>query len=192
MPTAGSDVLRRPALDAVAAGAASGVDLLVGTNLDETTVFTPAFGEVAPAVAHLAFGERADDAVEVHRRNANGETDVDGRMRFLTDVLFRIPAIRLAEAAHRHAPVYTYLLTWGSPPVGSGLGAFHGLDLPFMWDRRDAAEPLAELADRPLSAELAATMHGAWVAFVRDGVPRHAQPRLAGLRPRPSRHDAAR
>jgi carboxylesterase type B len=175
MPTVGGDVLPGPALDAVAAGAARGVELLIGSTIDETSVFMPAFAEVAPAVAHAAFGDRAARVAEVYSRNTPDGTEVGGRMRLLTDAMFRIPAIQLAEAAGRHAPVHAYLLTWGSPPSGRALGAFHGLDLPFMWNRLTVAEPLAELAARPLSAELAATMHGAWAEFVRDGAPRHAR-----------------
>ena len=180
MPTVGGDVLPEPALDAVAAGAARGVDLLIGTNLDETTVFTPAWADVAPAVADAAFAatDRAPaDVLAAYRRGAPGGTELDGRQRFLTDALFRIcgdPAGRGRRAPH--AAVYSYLLTWGSPPSGAALGAFHGLDLPFMWNRLDAAEPLAKLVGRPLSARFAEAVHGAWAEFVRTGVPRH--PRL--------------
>jgi carboxylesterase type B len=176
MPTVGGDVLPEPALDAVAAGAARGVDLLIGTNLDETTVFTPAWADVASAVAGAAFGASTRtqaDVLAAYRRGTPGGTDLDGRQRFLTDALFRICAIQLAEAAQRHARVYSYLLTWGSPPSGAGLGAFHGLDLPFMWKRLDAARHLEDLVGRPLSVGLAEAMHGAWVEFVTNGVPRH-------------------
>jgi para-nitrobenzyl esterase len=155
------------------------VDLLIGTNLDETTVFTPAWADVAPAVADAAFGttDRAPaDVLAAYRRGAPGGTELDGRQRFLTDALFRICAIQLAEVACPHAAVYSYLFTWGSPPSGAALGAFHGLDLPFTWNRLDAAEPLATLVGRPLSARFAETVHGAWAEFVRTGVPR--DPRL--------------
>jgi para-nitrobenzyl esterase len=179
MPTVGGDVLPEPALDAIAAGAARGVDLLIGTNLDETTVFTPAWADVASAVADAASGMTARTPAEVlaaYRRGAPGGTDLDGRQRFLTDALFRICAIQLADAAQRHARVYSYLLTWGSPPSGPTLGAFHGLDVPFVWNRLDAAVHFADLVGRPLSADPADTTHGAWAEFVRTGVPRH--PRL--------------
>jgi carboxylesterase type B len=172
MPTVGGDVLPEPALDAVAAGAARGVDLLIGTNLDETTVFTAPWADVvAPAVAGLAFDTPAA-VLDAYRRGAPDGSD--GRQRLLTDALFRICAIQLAEAAQRYARVYAYLFTWGSPPSGRGLGAFHGLDLAFTWNRVDApAQPLADLVGRPLSPRFAEAVHGAWAEFVREGVPRH-------------------
>jgi para-nitrobenzyl esterase len=133
------------------------------------------------AVAEAAFagtGRGPADVIEAYRRNAPSGSEIDGRTRFLTDVLFRVPAIRLADAARAHTTgVRMYLLTWGSPPHGRGLGAFHGLDLPFVWNRTDTATtPAAELVGHPLPAGLAAAVHGAWVEFATTGVPRH--PRL--------------
>jgi carboxylesterase type B len=174
LPTYGGDVLPVRALDAVAAGAARGIDLLLGTTLDETTLFPPAFGEAAPAVAEAAFGPTGPAALAAYRRGSPGGTEQEGRMSLLTDTLFRIPAIRLAEAAQRHAKVHMYLLTWASPPTGRALGAFHALDLPFMWNRIDAvAAPFFELAGRPPDPALAEAMHGAWAEFVTTGTPRH-------------------
>jgi para-nitrobenzyl esterase len=72
--------------------------------------------------------------------------------------------------------VYAYVLTWASPPEGRRLGAFHGLDVPFMWNRVDAGARLADLVGRPLSPAFAEAVHGAWAEFVTTGVPRH--PRL--------------
>ena len=181
MPTCGADILPGPALDAVAAGAARDVELLIGTTLDETTLFPPGWVERAQAVAEAAYagsGRGPAEVLAAYRRNAPGGTELDGRTRLLTDALFRVPAIQLADAARAHSPaVWMYLLTWASPPSDRGLGAFHGLDLPFMWKRVDGvADPFAELAGRPLSVDLAEAMHGAWAEFVRTGVPRH--PRL--------------
>ena len=54
------------------------------------------------------------------------------------------------------------------------MGAFHGLDLPLMWNRLDdvAAAALAMTGRTPPVA-LAGAMHGAWVSFVTTGVPQH-------------------
>jgi para-nitrobenzyl esterase len=94
--------------------------------------------------------------------------------RFLTDLMFRIPGIRLAEAAHRHSPnTHCYLLAWNSPPQGDRLGAFHGVDVPLMWKTRGAAAALTELAGQPLPVELSEAMHGAWVEFIKTGRPAH-------------------
>jgi len=112
---------------------------------------------------------------DTYRRNTPDGSEDGGRARFLGDTLFRLPSINLADAAQPHHPrVYQYLFAWGSPPSEHGLGAFHALDMPFMWDRiDDVADQFFELAGREPSPDLARAMHGAWVTFVQTGVPRH-------------------
>ncbi len=131
MPTNGGDVVPVRALDAIACGSARGVDLIVGTTLDETALFGPAFAESAPVVAEAAFGPAAPAAMAAYRCGSPDGTELEARTRLLTDTLFRVGALRLAAAEQAHASVHMYLLTWGSPPTGRALGAYHGLDLPF-------------------------------------------------------------
>ena len=163
--TSGGDVLPRRPLAAVADGAAAGVDLLIGTTLDEAGLFPPAFNATAPAVAEAAFG--TPELPAPYRAHD------DADQRFVTDTLFRIPAIRLAEAAlPHHSRVFMYVMAWGSPPEGGGCGAVHALDLPFMWKRIDAvAAAIFTMAGRAPSPAFAEAMHGAWVRFITDGTP---------------------
>ena len=164
--TSGGDVLPRRPLTAVADGAAAGVDLLIGTTLDEAWLFPPAFNATAPAVAEAAFG--TPELPAPYRAHDDAE------QRFVTDTLFRIPAIRLAEAAlPHHSRVFMYVMAWGSPPEGDGCGAVHALDLPFMWKRIDDAVAAAifTVAGRAPSPAFADAMHGAWVRFITDGTP---------------------
>jgi carboxylesterase type B len=121
----------------------------------------------APVVAQAAFG--TPDLPAPYRAYD------DPAQRFITDTMFRIPAVRLAEAALPHHPhVFMFLLAWGSPPAGDGRGAIHGLDVPLMWNRADeVADVIFATAGRAPSPEFAAVMHGAWVRFVTDGTPAH-------------------
>ena len=75
----------------------------------------------------------------------------------------RIPAIRLADAHDSAASgTYMYEFAWPSPVFGSRLGAFHGLEIPFVFGnlRKDAAIFGPLLGDDP-PQELAATIHAA-------------------------------
>jgi len=82
-----------------------------------------------------------------------------------TDWFFRIPALRLAESVPRG---HVYEFAWESP-VG-GLGACHGLEVPFVFDTLD--DPgVAPLAGPVPPSSLAAAVHGAWVAFAATGDP---------------------
>jgi carboxylesterase type B len=70
--THGSDVVPVRALDAVAAGSAAGVDLLIGTTLDEVTVFSPTFLNVARPAASAGFGALGlspDEALGAYTRS---------------------------------------------------------------------------------------------------------------------------
>ena len=177
LSTSGGDVVPLRALEAVAGGAARGIDLLVGTNLDEANLFPPEFMAVAPAIAEKAFGPagRTPEEVLAAYTSAPGGDELARQSRFMTDVIFRIPGIRLMEAARPHSPrVYAFQLVWATPRSERGLGAFHGLDLPLVWDQLgDDAAPFFELAGARPPRELVDAVHGAWVEFVRTGVPRH-------------------
>jgi len=172
LSTYGLDVVPRRALDAVTDGAAREVDLLVGTNVDEATLYGPQFLALAPSVAEAAFGPAAATALDEYRR---GRSEQDAMTHILTDTLFRIPAIQLAQAARRHSPrTHMYLFAYGTPPAEGRLGAVHGADLPFMWNRTDeTTDAIFEAAGTERSPALAAGMHGAWAAFVKTGVPGH-------------------
>ena len=57
-----------------------------------------------------------------------------------------------------------YEFAWPSPVFGGRLGAFHGLEIPFVFDTLSKGGQLigAPLGDRP-PQELAGAMHGAWM-----------------------------
>jgi carboxylesterase type B len=83
---------------------------------------------------------------------------------------YRIPALRLAEARHRHHPgtAYVYEFAW-QPPTLDGLpGACHAAELPFVSGTLDTCTAL--LGEAP-PAELSADMRSAWIAFAATGSP---------------------
>jgi para-nitrobenzyl esterase len=85
-----------------------------------------------------------------------------------TDRLFRMPAIRLAEAHYRrHQATYMYLFDWLSPLFGGVLGACHALDLWFVFGILDANFSGWDEEARSLSRK----MQYAWTSFARRGDP---------------------
>jgi para-nitrobenzyl esterase len=55
-----------------------------------------------------------------------------------TDLMFRIPTIRLVEAQRDNGvKSYNYLCAYKSPAMGGVLGAMHGLDNPFLFGMLD-------------------------------------------------------
>jgi carboxylesterase type B len=169
-------------VDAVAAGASAGVDVLVGSNVDDWALFVVANGSpgrvtdenlTGPIAVHgfetaLAYGV-SEEAVTAYRAASPGADAVALLAAIETDWWCRVPALRLAEA-HAGGPgsTYMYEFAWAAP----GLGAGHALEIGFVFDTLDLGPqqmlgPL--LAGAPQG--LADTMHGAWVRFAATGDP---------------------
>ncbi|WP_104524201.1 carboxylesterase/lipase family protein [Blastococcus atacamensis] len=176
-PVIDGDVLPSLPITAVAAGAGSDVDVLVGTNSDEHTLFLVPNGVVdfvsedLLRLALAGYGVPADATIDAYRADAPSAGPGDLLVKAATDWFFRIPAVRLAEA-RSGAPgrTFMYEFAWPSPQFDGRLGACHALELAFVFDTltSEGVEPLAGPA---APQDLADTMHAAWVAFVRTGDP---------------------
>ena len=169
-PVVDGAVLPGPALDAVRAGGAAGVHLVVGTTADEWNLFhlrDRMRGELTEdklraRVARVA-GDRAGDVLDVYR-STRPHADTHGlACAVMTDLVFRQPAIRLAEAQLPHAPrVSMYRFDLASTAMDGALGACHAIDVPFVFDNLDRGgvemllggldEGARRLADRTATA----------------------------------------
>jgi len=182
-PVVDGDSLLQPPLDALRAGASADVELLTGTTRDEWRLFQ--FLDAKLATLDLdSLGKRlsaqlpdvdAAAIVEVYRGSRHAAKPSDLLFAIETDRVFRIPAIRLAEARARHAAAtWMYRFDWESPALGGALGACHAVELPFVFGALDApgAEFFAGVG--PEAERLCARTMDAWIAFARSGDPRHA------------------
>lgn len=178
-----------PPLGAIRAGLSADVAVLVGATRDEWRLF----GFMDPGAAQLdlaALEARIEARVPGHgarlvaayREARPGASPADLFFAIESDRLFRIPAIRLAEArAGAPAPTFSYLFTWESPLLGGRLGACHGVDVPFVFGLigTPGAEKFA--GSGPEAHALAERATQAWLAMARAGSPAHA-----GLPPWPA------
>ena len=184
-PVVDGAVLPQPPIDAVRGGLSRGVRVLVGATRDEWNLF----GLMDPALAALdesglarrlqrTLGERAGQLAEAYRSARRGRLPTDPRSLFLaieTDRVFRIPAVRLAEAQSEHgSDVYKYLFTWESPFLGDMLGACHGIDVPFVFGHVDLPGSDKFVGSGPGVRALADITMDAWLGFAREGDPGHA------------------
>ena len=171
-----ADGLSVPAdpLAAVADGAAAGVSLVVGTNLDEWKLFSlmaaPVADEAALKTRMALIVDDPDKAVEVYQEAYPGLTPGDLESFFLTDEVFRMPAVELADAQTPHAPVFQYRFDWRSPAWGGMLGAAHAIEIPFVFNCVADPKLAVFVGDEP-PAELAQRVHDAWVSFAATGIP---------------------
>lgn len=180
MPCVDGVVLPVGPLQAVRDDHADGVDLLLGTNLHEMTLFTvmdPHLAGLDDAGLAKRFGrlfgdERAVEALDAYRKDRDGQTSADLWIAALGDRVFRVPAIRLADAQQSRGDTYMYLFTWESTAFDGKLRSCHALEIPFVFDNLDQ-NGVAFLTG-PVTDDmraLARSMNEAWAAFARTGDP---------------------
>jgi para-nitrobenzyl esterase len=188
LPVVDGDVIPEQPLQAVERGEASGIPLMIGTTLDEWRLFrvidpgvrrmrqedlTARFAEA------LASHERAPaPELAVRRfcealalRGGSGSPNAIWR-EFQSLRVMHLPADRLAAAQVRGGgSAHTYLFTWRAPGVLGGLGACHGLDIPFVFGviQHPLARPLTGISDA--ARRLSGQMQRSWLQFARDGTP---------------------
>jgi para-nitrobenzyl esterase len=183
-PCVDSDVLPELPIDTLRAGSGAGVPVLVGSTLEEWRLFAPMDptlltlheADLGERVAQNVGHEAAPALIEGYRkaREARGEptTPADLFLALETDRIFRIPALRLAEAQRENgAPAYNYLFTWCSPAMGGMLGACHALELGFLFGTIDAAGARDFSGSGPAADALERALQDSWLAFARTGNP---------------------
>ena len=174
-PVIDGEVLPTLPLEAIRAGAGRDVDVLIGTTAEEHALFLVPNGLVDLVNDQLlGYSLALHKADPAKARAAYGRDRAPGEVLLgaLTDWFFRVPAIRLAEArAELGATTFMYEFAWRSSLFGGRLGACHGLEIPFVFDDLENPETAWIAGPARPPQEIADEMHGAWVAFVRDGDP---------------------
>jgi para-nitrobenzyl esterase len=180
-PAVDGVVLPTAPAQAVRDGAAANVHVLVGTTADEYRLFSlmdrargPLTDEhVTSRVAKIVGADRAADALAVYRRNRPGASIDDVWNDFATDWIFRIPAIRLAEAQSAHqGDTYSYLFSYKSTAFNGALGACHAIDVPFVFGnlrRRGVDMLLGPISEETEALERATV--AAWLSMAHNGSP---------------------
>jgi para-nitrobenzyl esterase len=183
VPTVDGRFLPRHPLQAVASGAASSLDLIIGTNRDELTLFAlgnPALSAldedgVRTWLTNSLPGVPAGDVVSSYRaaREARDEptTPHDIWVAAGSDIVFRWPSLQLA-AAHGGRS-FVYLFEWASPALGGALGSCHALDLPFVFGAVHIPAVQMLTGSGPEVELLSEQMQAAWLSFARGGNPSH-------------------
>ena len=168
-PVHNTELLPEDPLQAITSGNAANVDVLIGSNSDETTLW--GHGEVDEAkLQRIAAEFNVNDGISAYRTNRPEANAAELLVALTSDHMFRIPGIRLAEAQIEHTPnVWMYLFDWKSRAFDGRLGATHALEIPFAFNNLDRAGVDAFIGPGPMPQHLADTMHDAWSAFIKTG-----------------------
>ena len=169
-PVHGNATLPDDPLTAARNGASSTVRVLTGSNKDETTLWST--GETSrEKLERTVAGYQAVEALAVYQRTRPEASSHDLLVALTTDHMFRIPAIRLAEARQEAAPTFMYQFNWRSRALNGVLAATHSLEIPFAFNNLDQAGVDFFLGPGPSPQGLADTMHKAWCDFIKTGNP---------------------
>lgn len=171
-PMIDGDFITRPTIDSLRAGVGADIPLVIGATDDEFTMVTDGAKNLLRLIpASLALGRLNVDArarkaylAANAAQRRKGTAAVLGR--YVSDVVFRSVVARTAEARGGER-TWVYRFSWTSPTIG---WACHCLDVPFWFDCLDAEAVPALAGDDPPRA-LAAALHGAAAALVRDADP---------------------
>ena len=160
--------------EALAAGAGSGIPLLIGTTTDEARLWLVPSGLVMKLKAlHLAVARRragiSAAAVKLFKRNRPYSVTGEILGALATDKLLRVPVNQLADARlSGPAATYVYEFAWPSPV--EHLRAAHAVEIGFVFDDLASPDSLG-LAGSTAPQPLADVMHRAWVDFATSGRP---------------------
>ncbi|MFF3209639.1 carboxylesterase/lipase family protein [Streptomyces sp. NPDC002886] len=193
LPVLDGVTLDRDPAELLLGGAGADIDVLIGWTREEANFafglsepYAAATREQVVSRARDTFGNRAEQGYTAYEEARPGARPVDVLMDLITDDLFRMPAVELAERrAARGRPVWAYQFNLPTPAHGGRLAAAHCLELPFVFDNFDkwSQAPFLSGLNPRVRDGLASTMHAAWISFIRTGDPNH------GAMPRWGRYD---
>ncbi|MFD6156081.1 carboxylesterase/lipase family protein [Nocardia sp. NPDC060256] len=170
-PTIDGHTLTQLPLAAIAEGAADTIPLIVGTTADEFRLYSAPTGlttALTPeSLSNVLAARGLDPAIaDTYSANRPDATPGDVMAAILTDFAFRIPTVRLAEAA---TTAYAYEFAW--PTTHLDLRACHAIEIAFVFDTLAAEGTKMLLGPDTPPQTLAAEIHRAWVNFAHGRTP---------------------
>jgi para-nitrobenzyl esterase len=183
-PVVDGALLPQSPLAAVASGAARHIPLWVGTCRHEMDLFArvPPGREPAPCVPGTEAAARAElgEAGWARVRQEYADTAEPGRdpdLDLLADIMWWLPAVRLAEAQHTAGGRVWFSRTDHAPavPPYDLLGPTHGADNRCLWADAERLHQLAHFGPAPLMGTddraVADLLQRSVLTFTRTGVP---------------------
>jgi para-nitrobenzyl esterase len=179
MPVIDGEIIQGVTNELAKKGYAKGISAIIGSNLDEFTLFSmnPADKNLDEAglLKRVSANYAEDDAktlIESYRKALEKRSKTvkpyDIMVAIGGDQMFRMEALKLVEAQRdNQQKVFNYLFTWKSPAMGGAFGACHALEIGFVFGKYDANF----CGSGPDADKLATCIQDAWLAFARTGDP---------------------
>jgi para-nitrobenzyl esterase len=171
----GSDIVDHPFGPAAPTWAGQ-IPMIVGTTMHERSpsLTEPALEEMTLEDVAMRLetqlGERSVSVLDAYREAHPSAKPVELLALILSP---RTDAITQAERRFQvGVPVHLYWFGWRTPVLDGRPRAFHGAELPFVFDNTDHVDNVTGGGEA--ARVLAGRMTDAWTAFARSGDPNHA------------------
>lgn len=178
-PEADGVILPEDPLQKLDEGCAKDVKLMLGTNANEFNYWKlyienidtemPKFLADQLFIQGIVLHYEKDIMKEFFDYRSDRHSD-ENHIAVADEVLFRMPAIKMAEAQAKHNDTYMYYFSWESNIPG--LKSCHALELPFVF-RNLKKEVCEDLTGPNPPEDLGIKMQKAWVSFAENGDPNY-------------------
>jgi para-nitrobenzyl esterase len=181
-PLVDGHTLPKDPFDPVAPEMSANVPLLIGSVATEIAFFrnTPLdpmddmtlHQHVMQTVPHLDDSE-TEKLIAAYKKSEPKAGNIDVFLRLASDnwMWGNVSTETERKAALGKAPVFAYYFDWRSPVRDGKLGAFHTLEIPFIFENVDVGSSMTGTGKDRYA--LSDKMSAAWVAFARSGNPNH-------------------
>lgn len=171
-------------VDVFSRGDALPVPLLIGTNRDETSLFTKMKSPLMP-VSREAILEMSAD-LRTDRPDLDIPTDAEIQSAYAglrlkqqgpaisRDLGFRMPTLWVVEGHAAVAPTYLYRFDWSTPMLRVlGIGATHATELPYLWGNMHGSKKdiTFRLGGMRTGHQLSRRFQQRWIGFAVSGSP---------------------
>jgi para-nitrobenzyl esterase len=183
-PVIDGDLLPERPVEAFAAGRATPVPLIIGTNADEGTVF-PRFLDILPTNPARISALLRDPAVHARITAAYpGYPAAAAATALGGDHSFWWPSVRVAQGHTAVAPTWSYRYDFRPRLLDViGIGAAHATELPAVFGMDGIARTaLTALGGRRAFVEVSDRVQAHWLSFVREGAPLPSWPTYGAQR----------
>lgn len=152
-------------------GKLSGIRAIIGTNEQEGAAFVgrdQIGGDPNLSIFQPLFRSNAPMANTYYQTMLKTDTPYAAMVKTLTQYMYQLHSYRFASAlTDAGTPVYMYRYSYQN---GRPLGARHGDELHYIW----GAAQILTSGDDAAKKQLAKSLHGAWVSFIKNGDPNGA------------------
>jgi para-nitrobenzyl esterase len=150
-----------------ASGSFPRLPMLIGTNADERLMYLKANGTLDQLLgSRVAVAQQA----QVRDYLSKAGDELQQRNRLGTALDFLCPSLELASLAEKNSGAAWVYRFDRVRPGFEAIGAYHGAELPYVFDRHDPWLPSSEVDDR-----LTERMLDYWTSFITVGKPDSAR-----------------